>query len=88
MIPTIPGLARRGAAPINCRAGRRRRGARPWLLPTDPLLDVTIAPPSGTFTFGRSFAAVPPHFALVLQSAAISPNGALVVGAPLRFVWE
>ncbi|HEX5052717.1 MAG TPA: hypothetical protein VFZ65_13155 [Planctomycetota bacterium] len=59
-----------------------------WLLPSDPILDVAILPASGTSSFARTFAAVPPWFVLVVQSVAWTPAGALVVGAPVRFAWN
>ncbi len=59
-----------------------------WLLPTDPILNVTLMPLTWTSTFTHSFAAVPPFFALVLQPVALRPNGNLVVGAPVRFAWN
>jgi hypothetical protein len=59
-----------------------------WLLPSDPVLDITILPPSGTTGFSRTFAAVPPYFVLSLQSVAIDPNGGLTIGAPVRLAWN
>ena len=59
-----------------------------WLDPANPILDVTIAPPSGTWSFTRSLAAVPPLLVLVVQSAALSPAGTIAVSPPVRFVWD
>ncbi|MEO6598096.1 MAG: hypothetical protein ABIP94_25405 [Planctomycetota bacterium] len=59
-----------------------------WLLPSDPILDVSVLPASGVGAFTRSFAVVPRDFVLVLQSVILTPAGSLVVGAPLRFAWH
>jgi hypothetical protein len=59
-----------------------------WLDPVSPILDVTVAPPSGTWSFTRSLAAVPPFLVLVVQSAALSPNNTIVISPPVRFVWD
>ena len=59
-----------------------------WLLPSDPVLDITILPASGTASFSRTFAAVPPFFVLSLQSVAIDPSSGLTIGAPVRFAWN
>lgn len=59
-----------------------------WLDPASPLLDVAVSPQSGTWSFTRSLTNVPPFFALVVQSAALSTNGVITVGAPVRFVWD
>ncbi|MCU0866925.1 MAG: hypothetical protein MUC36_24330 [Planctomycetes bacterium] len=59
-----------------------------WLLPSDPVLDITILPASGTASFSQTFAAVPPFFVLSLQSVAIDPSGGLTIGAPVRFAWN
>ncbi len=59
-----------------------------WLSPGDPILDITLLPASGTGGFSRAFTTVPPFVLLTLQSVAISPAGALQVGAPTRFAWN
>lgn len=59
-----------------------------WLSPADPILDVTVLPASGTHSFAKTFANVPPFVVLTVQSVALSPSGALVVGAPVRLVWD
>lgn len=59
-----------------------------WLSPLDPILDVTLVPASGAWTFATTFATVPPFFTLTLQSVAITPAGELVIGAPTRFAWD
>lgn len=59
-----------------------------WLSPLDPILDVTLVPASGTWTFAQTFATVPPFIVLTLQSVALTPSGALVIGAPVRFAWD
>jgi hypothetical protein len=59
-----------------------------WLLPTDPILDLAIVPPTGTGTFTSTFAAVPPFVVLTLQSVALDAQGGLTLGAPTRFAWK
>jgi hypothetical protein len=59
-----------------------------WLSPSDPILDVALVPPSGTSTFQRTFANVPPFVVLTLQPVALSAAGGLTVGTPVRFAWD
>ncbi|MBL8754277.1 MAG: hypothetical protein JNK15_13325 [Planctomycetes bacterium] len=59
-----------------------------WLLPTDPILDLSFVPPNGTSTFSRTFAFVPPFVLLTLQSVALDAQGGLTLGAPARFCWN
>jgi hypothetical protein len=59
-----------------------------WLLPTDPILDIVVMPPSGTSSFSSGFASVPPFVLLTLQPVAIEPWVGLTLGAPTRFVWN
>lgn len=59
-----------------------------WLRPDSPILDVGIVPATGLHAFQRTLHGVPPYLALTLQSATLGPNGAIAVGAPLRFVWD
>jgi hypothetical protein len=59
-----------------------------WLLPTDPILDVTLLPANGSGTFSHTFAAVPPFVLLTLQSVALDPTGGLQLGVPTRFAWN
>lgn len=59
-----------------------------WLSPADPILDISQVQASGTIGFTRTFTTVPPFVLLTLQPVAISPAGALQVGAPTRFAWN
>lgn len=59
-----------------------------WLLPSDPVLDVTILPATGSGGFSRTFASVPPFFVLTLQSVAIGPTGGITIGAATRLCWN
>ena len=59
-----------------------------WIDPLSPILDVTVAPTSRTWSFTRSLAGAPAFLGLVVQSAALSPNGTIGISPPVRFVWD
>lgn len=59
-----------------------------WLLPSDPILDVSVLPAGGSSAFSMSFPAVPSFFLLTLQSVAIDAAGGLQIGLPSRWSWN
>jgi hypothetical protein len=59
-----------------------------WVLPTDPILDVAVLPPSGFRVFNHTVASVPAFTVLTVESVALDPVGNLVLGAPARFAWN
>ncbi|MCA8964180.1 MAG: hypothetical protein H6838_00420 [Planctomycetes bacterium] len=59
-----------------------------WLQASDPVLHFAVMPATGTSSFSRSFAGVPRWLELTLQPVALRSNGAVVLGAPTRLLWD
>jgi hypothetical protein len=59
-----------------------------WVDPRSAILDQAVLPPTGTRVVAGSLPPLPPFLTLAVQSVSLPPAGGIVLGAPVRVVFD